>query len=192
MALALSTFGCNVLTGSADLAIACEDECELSAPRRSTSSSSTEPLDGGRARPAPDGAAPALDAGDERGTDAGRDDVDEQDGGAPERVRCGDVGCGGEEAECCVRSGAMTCIGAQASCSYGVRMRCDEAAGCGAGQVCCLDGVYRRNEAVCTARSDCWGSGAMVLCSTSGDCLSGQTCLPFVQPPGYARCVTAW
>ena len=192
MALALSTFGCNVLAGSADLAIACEAEGERGAPRRSTSSPSTEPLDGGRARPAPDGAAPALDAGDERGTDAGRDDVDEQDGGAPERVRCGDVGCGGEEAECCVRSGAMTCIGAQASCSYGVRMRCDEAADCGAGQVCCLDGVYRRNEAVCTARSDCWGSGAMVLCSTSGDCLSGQTCLPFVQPPGYARCVTAW
>ncbi|MDF2695164.1 MAG: hypothetical protein K0S65_3547 [Labilithrix sp.] len=186
--VAFSNVACNVLTGASDLAADCvEKPCAIAAPRRTTTTSATEPLDAGESLEASAPHAPATES-----KDAGPAPDSKEEPTHTPGVRCGDVRCDGAEPACCSDDWGLRCVDDVRSCSsYGVALACDEPSDCGGGEVCCLGAYATENTAVCLPKRDCDSAATMVLCSNAADCLAGEICLPFVASTGYGRCV-AW
>jgi hypothetical protein len=128
------------------------------------------------------------------------------DGGAPQlhsgdagpvtssTVECGGKSCSGATPFACAAKDSCTCVDTTTASCTGSRflMRCDSAADCGTGQVCCSwwDGnpsppVW---ESACVAASACKTGGTAdktigvdIMCFTNEDCPVGSTCIDWVE-----------
>ncbi len=98
---------------------------------------------------------------------------------SPNAITCGSTTCDPASAFCCaLPDGATTDLSCQSSggnCPNGGVIRCDEAADCPAGNVCCWDTSGPVIASDC--HTDCTGGGGMryQACKTEGECLGG-TC----------------
>jgi hypothetical protein len=120
-----------------------------------------------------DAGVPGDSAVSEAATDAGWDGppVPPSDKG---QVSCGGQSCALPMDECCEAPDGSTCQSAIATCGGGVIARCDEAADCLPGQVCCATstsayGLETECKPTCAA-------GEPQSCRTDAECGSAGTC----------------
>jgi len=118
---------------------------------------------------AADGAAEASNPGDSGAVEAGEDAPDAGLTVPPSdkaHVPCGTDTCDLPLEACCEDPDASTCQPAQNSCDNGVIARCDEAANCISGQVCCVTDTSPGGlETQC--KQSCSGPQS---CRTDGEC----------------------
>jgi hypothetical protein len=92
----------------------------------------------------------------------------------PGRVSCGEAECSLPAEACCATLTTTTCQAPGASCEGGGVQRCDEAADCEGGNVCCLRLDPDKPEATC--EPGCIrGASRLQLCKTDAECPEG-TC----------------
>jgi hypothetical protein len=91
----------------------------------------------------------------------------------PGQVSCGEAECSLPAEACCATLTTTTCQAPGASCEGGVQ-RCDEAADCESGDVCCLRLDPDKPEATCEAGC-IRGSSRLQICKTDAECAEG-TC----------------
>ena len=120
---------------------------------------------------AADGAGEASNTGDSASVEAGADardaglTVPPSDKG---HVACGPDACSIPLETCCEAPDASTCQPAQNGCDNGVVARCDEAASCIPGEVCCVTDTSPGGlETQC--KQSC-GGGNPQSCRTDGEC----------------------
>jgi hypothetical protein len=127
----------------------------------------------------PDG-APFGDGGSgDANSDAGSA-PDTGAGSDPHAVRCGAATCDTTQDACCYafsRDGGIAdagCIPRGDNCPGGFKERCDEAADCDAGRVCCLQIGAVGLDSVC--RQGCGIGGGYQLCRTNAECQNDAGC----------------
>ncbi len=126
---------------------------------------------------AADGAADASNPGDSGAVEAGADAPDTGLTVPPsdkDHVPCGTDTCDLPLEACCEEPDGSTCQPAQNSCDNGVIARCDEAANCISGQVCCVTDTSPGGlETQC--KQSCSG-GNPQSCRTDGECGGSGPC----------------
>jgi hypothetical protein len=132
-------------------------------PPGSDGSSGSDSNGGGDTSTGKDGTA-----GDGGGTDSGA--------GEPHRIPCGAVTCDNQQDSCCIHllldggTGDASCIPNNMNCPGGFLERCDKAADCDGGRVCCIEiGALGS-----TCRATC-GQGIQ-LCQTNAECPNNEMC----------------
>jgi hypothetical protein len=131
--------------------------------------------DAGDAGDATDEEAAVTDAGAEG--EAAADAHDDQPGVPPSdkgHVLCGADLCSLPLEDCCEQPDGSTCQSATASCTGGAVAKCDEAANCLLGQVCCV--TDQGATGVTTeCRQNCTGNGPQ-SCRTDQECGGAGPC----------------
>jgi hypothetical protein len=79
------------------------------------------------------------------------------------------------------------CVGIVFSGVY-ARLACGDSTNCAAGSVCCAE--FNTTPALIgsSCRSACSTSGAVQLCTSSGECAAGKTCQPVTSIAGFSGC----
>jgi hypothetical protein len=102
---------------------------------------------------------------DAEAPDAAKTDVSEPDVNGPAGIACGTSVCSVPGHTCCVRPSGSECIEAAGADCTGISIRCDSAADCRAGTVCCatiIDSVLMSIH--CEEATECASAGRTVLC----------------------------
>ena len=128
-------------------------------------------------------ATPGADASSDLGADAPL--ADAADAGPtsdasvpasdPGQVTCGLSSCVAATTFCCARPGGPdTCETSGGACANAAVRKCDEAADCPVGNVCCYDPSTTPPSTSC--QGDCTGGGGrrVQACKTTTECLVGQ------------------
>lgn len=116
------------------------------------------------------------------------------------QIACGPFTCAGGEACCSTGLGTSapkySCLSSGQTCTGGLLFPCDDAADCGAGNVCCFRaGSAAGYEVACRATGDCkpsqsTGQAQTWVCDpkVTGACPPGTKCGPLKAIPGFNFC----
>ena len=115
---------------------------------------------------------------------------------SPGAIACGAETCDTLTQKCCAApDGAGTCISLADTCGPSLRfdyefdeMKCDDAADCTGGQICCLD-LSKTAPAKISYECSPGPCNLHEACIPGGVCSSGFQCVADAQEPSGARCV---